>query len=231
MPHLKQSQHSCQHWASSAALSTTNWPSNAAAANGPRLLYDADATFGSYHPNGFIGQCEYTESQAWRVSSYQTSNAGIDQKERTIGFHKSTVQEDNTNQYKTSSTIRLLDPHEIHIGDRVRIHSQKANGKGGWFQTRTVDSLVRVQGGPGEGHHGLIKYIHVDAPIEDGGITNFESIDDGFQVFVDQRGSTEEAECSNRGLCDQSTGLCECFKGYTDDDCSRQNALSAGGSA
>jgi len=33
-------------------------------------------------------------------------------------------------------------------------------------------------------------------------------------------------QCSNRGLCN-SNGVCECFHGYTGDDCSVQNALSA----
>jgi hypothetical protein len=33
-------------------------------------------------------------------------------------------------------------------------------------------------------------------------------------------------ECSNRGLCQRDTGLCSCFPGYTNDDCSVQNSLS-----
>jgi hypothetical protein len=41
-----------------------------------------------------------------------------------------------------------------------------------------------------------------------------------------QNGTKENVECSNRGICDYSSGLCQCFAGFTDEDCSRQNALS-----
>jgi len=34
------------------------------------------------------------------------------------------------------------------------------------------------------------------------------------------------SECSNRGICQRDTGLCSCFPGYTNDDCSVQNSLS-----
>jgi len=35
------------------------------------------------------------------------------------------------------------------------------------------------------------------------------------------------AQCSNRGSCDAATGLCKCFKGYTNDNCNTQNMLAA----
>jgi hypothetical protein len=34
------------------------------------------------------------------------------------------------------------------------------------------------------------------------------------------------SECSNRGICQRDTGLCSCFPGYTNDDCSVQDSLS-----
>lgn len=228
MPHLKQSQHSCQQHKASAVYETANWPAQAKKAHGPRVLDDS-ITFANF--DWFYGQCEYTESQAWRVDSVDHGLDGGSQTERTIGFHKSTLSQDTNNRPQGLSAIRLLDPHEVHIGDRIRIHTIKSEATGGRFQTRTVDSITRVEGGNGEGKHGLIKYIHVDAPIDETTAANVNADNNGLQVFVDQRGTTENAECSNRGLCDQSTGLCECFKGYTDDDCSRQDALSSGGSA
>lgn len=33
-------------------------------------------------------------------------------------------------------------------------------------------------------------------------------------------------ECSSRGLCDRDTGLCQCFPGYTNDECSVQSSIA-----
>merc|ERR1719267_12059 len=48
------------------------------------------------------------------------------------------------------------------------------------------------------------------------------------QMFVTRygHGTKEQASCSGRGLCDGKSGVCACFKGYTGDDCSAQNALA-----
>lgn len=39
------------------------------------------------------------------------------------------------------------------------------------------------------------------------------------------KGTGEAATCSNRGVCDQETGLCTCHSGYTDEACSQQTVL------
>lgn len=39
------------------------------------------------------------------------------------------------------------------------------------------------------------------------------------------KGEDEAAECSNRGACDSSSGVCECYAGHTDEDCSEMTAL------
>jgi len=46
--------------------------------------------------------------------------------------------------------------------------------------------------------------------------------------FVPKDESTYEyvAECSNRGLCDYTQGVCQCFHGYNGDACQQQNSLA-----
>jgi hypothetical protein len=41
-----------------------------------------------------------------------------------------------------------------------------------------------------------------------------------------ENGNQENSPCSNRGICNYSTGECHCFAGYTREDCSEQSALS-----
>jgi len=50
-------------------------------------------------------------------------------------------------------------------------------------------------------------------------------VDTVCEVEETVKGTSENAECSNRGNCDSQTGLCTCFAGYTGEDCSVQTVL------
>jgi len=54
--------------------------------------------------------------------------------------------------------------------------------------------------------------------------------DTAFQVYkffpASESSYTYVSQCSNRGLCNHDSGLCECFHGYTGDACSDQNSLA-----
>lgn len=58
-------------------------------------------------------------------------------------------------------------------------------------------------------------------------IANLTTAGGGAILYIDRDGTTENVECSHRGLCDSEAGECNCFKGYTDDNCDRQQALAA----
>lgn len=55
---------------------------------------------------------------------------------------------------------------------------------------------------------------------------SFSSTPKGLTISSIINGNKENDVCSNRGICDYTTGLCKCFGGFTDFDCSVQNALA-----
>jgi len=107
-----------------------------------------------------------------------------------------------------STATFVHDEDELHVGDRVRLQD---TSDASVFETRTVDEIFYDSANQ-------ITSFTVDSVIKASA---------NVYIFVDNRGTTEELACSRRGLCDESTGTCECFSGYTDDDCSRQDSLFA----
>merc|ERR1711861_58505 len=121
-------------------------------------------------------------------------------------------------------TVRTMDPQEIEIGDRIRVDTEAAPTTNvlspGTFITHTVDRI----------YYETAKFtLNEIVSVETSTTGDMAKVADSQlrAIYNDQRGTTENKECSGRGLCDETSGLCQCFKGYTDDDCSRQNALSA----
>jgi len=49
-----------------------------------------------------------------------------------------------------------------------------------------------------------------------------------YALTVNMAGTKESDPCANRGLCDESLGLCNCFKGFSGANCDTQNALFIG---
>merc|ERR1711871_1390221 len=105
----------------------------------------------------------------------------------------------------TNTGSLLMDEREVEIGDRIRVITSAGN-----WNTRTVDSVTYT--------NGEVSGFVVSEPYED--------LDTGMELYNDGAGTTEAKTCSGRGLCDDSSGECQCFKGYSGVDCSQQNALA-----
>merc|ERR1712072_1443593 len=116
----------------------------------------------------------------------------------------------SNDERKITATSVLSDVRELEVGDRVRIYDTSKLGKE--WNTRTVDSITLSSALPNA--------FTVSEAL------SFANANANMRLYVDNSGTTEEASCSNRGLCDESTGECQCFNGYTDVDCSKQNALA-----
>ena len=82
-----------------------------------------------------------------------------------------------------------------------------AGGKrcAGWIRPAATRGRGTTDSSPGDQAIGTVPVVKFSP-----GATSYE--------FVQQ--------CSGRGLCNGDDGLCECFTGYTSDNCDQQSALA-----
>merc|ERR1712178_366742 len=192
---------------------------------------------------GGVGlSCQLTDMP--RLTSHDEANVAAKGKlsnENADGT-TTTVDGDDTKSTQTNPhtkiTIRPMDPQEVEIGDRIRVDTDDGSTAltYGTYITHTVDKInyeiatvdssaaaLTVPGGIAS--FTLNELVSVEATTT-GNMVRVADSQTRF-IYNDQRGTTENKECSGRGLCDETTGTCSCFKGYTDDDCSRQNSLAS----
>merc|ERR1711916_110246 len=97
----------------------------------------------------------------------------------------------------------------LAVGDFVEVNSAR-DANDGVFQIKAINANdIEFESGPADDSTGA------DATLYKAHL-----------AYNDGAGTTEASECSGRGLCDDSSGECQCFKGYTGVDCSIQNALA-----
>lgn len=93
----------------------------------------------------------------------------------------------------------------------------------------TLDKNVPFKGdelyGPGAGDNKDVRKNAQRRETADG--TQYVGFVNIFKFSPATTGTyTYVSECSNRGVCDSEVGVCECFKGYTNDDCSVQSSIA-----
>merc|ERR1712022_12011 len=117
----------------------------------------------------------------------------------------------STTQAIASSTINNAgaidkDTTTCAVGDFCKITGTTFTGSDGVYQIAATGSgtttFSPTFGKPGEQTSQTITFTKTHLAYNDGA------------------GTTEAKSCSGRGLCDDSSGECQCFKGYTGVDCS-----------
>jgi hypothetical protein len=133
-----------------------------------------------------------------------------------IGFSQTTQQKrDGLHQLRTTSTSDLF--ADVMVGDTITM-------------TSNADASLEAHKNVQYEVIGVDVEVHIVPPLE----VSSSSLASAFSVLREAgscnvtevvRGTKENAECGNRGVCDRVSGLCNCFPGFAGVSCERQDVL------
>merc|ERR1712146_435280 len=128
----------------------------------------------------------------------------------TVGTSATTTDGDDKKNSQTNPatqvTISTQDPQEVEIGDRIRVDTGSENVTAASYMTHTVDKIDYETSAP----FGAVKLFTLNEIVSKEATLagSFQPVTGDHIVYNDQRATTENKECSGRGLCDGSTGIC-----------------------
>merc|ERR1719261_1374002 len=149
-----------------------------------------------YRDNTWYGS---NDTMAWFTDYYQDYDKDGDKEFQDFyGFaNKNDIRDPSASEFYLTRTYQ--DKYRIVLDKHVPFAGDELFGDSShWDSAGRTETGVR-----------FIGYVN---------IFKFSPATTGTYTYV--------SECSNRGVCDSEVGVCECFKGYTNDDCSVQSSLA-----
>ena len=105
----------------------------------------------------------------------------------------------------------IVDENMVNSGDRLKVKRAVSD-----YETRTVDNKY------GAGHDVTAISVKDAFTTVGSDLLNADTY-----AWIDDSGTTEMLECGRRGVCDRSSGTCDCAEGYMGVACGIQTSAVA----